>query len=203
MPAVTLLIFAGALFVAALTPGPGMSAVVARALGGGLRGALPMVAGLVIGDFVYISLAIFGLAALAQQFALTFTLIRYAGAIYLVYLAYRMWTSRPDPAEMAARASERPLRTVLAGLTLTLGNPKTIVFYMALLPTLVPLETITLAGYFELAALGALIVGGVGIGYAVAAAGARRLFRSPKALSRLNRTAGAVMVGAAAAVVSR
>lgn len=203
MPVFTLVVFASALFVAAVSPGPGMSAVVARALGGGVGGALPLVVGIVAGDLTYCSLAIFGLAAIAQQFAFAFTIVRYLGAAYLVYLAWRMWTTRPDHADLETRAAEHPLRTMLAGLTLTLGNPKTIVFYMALLPTLVPIESIRLAGYLEIIAIVAVTIFCVGAGYAVVAASARRVFRSPKALRRLNRTAGVAMAGAAAAVVMR
>lgn len=203
MPFLTLAVFAGALFIAAATPGPGMSAVVARALGGGLRGAVPLVVGIVVGDLTYCSLAIFGLAALAQEFAILFTLVRWAGALYLVWLAFKMWTSRPDAEEMAARAAEHPVRTTLAGLTLTLGNPKTIIFYMALLPTLIPIAEIHAADYLEILAIVAVTIFGVGFGYAVVAAGARQIFRSPKAIGRLNRTAGIAMAGAAAAVIVR
>jgi threonine/homoserine/homoserine lactone efflux protein len=203
MPFLTLIVFTTALTLAAISPGPGMSAVVARALGGGVRGAVPLVIGIVLGDLTYCSLAIFGLAALAQRFSLVFTIVRYAGAAYLVYLAWRMWTTRPDAREMAAAAAEHPGRTTLAGLMLTLGNPKTIVFYMALLPTLVPIESIGPLAYTEIVTIIAVVIFLVGLGHAVAAASARQMFRSPKALGRLNRTAGVAMAGAAAAVVMR
>jgi threonine/homoserine/homoserine lactone efflux protein len=94
---------------------------------------------------------------------------------------------------------------VLGGFTLTLGNPKTIVFYMALLPSLMPIEQITLTGYFELIGISIVTLSAVGVVYAAAAAGAREFFRSPRAMQRLNRTASAsaMMAGAAAAVVAR
>ncbi len=204
MPFLTLLLYTGALAVAAASPGPGMTAVVARALGGGFRPAMIFVIGIVFGDLFYLTLAIFGLASLAQEFNLAFLVVRYVGAAYLVYLAYKLWTSRADPAEVAAKVREESAaRAVLGGFTLTLGNPKTIVFYMALLPTLMPVEDITLVGYFELIGISVVTLCAVGVVYAAAAAGARELFRSPKALKRLNRTAGVVMAGAAAAVVAR
>lgn len=203
MDLVTLLTFAVAFTIAAASPGPGMAAVVARGLGGGFAGAFPMVLGLVLGDLVFLSLAIFGLAAVAQTFGAAFTVIRWAGAAYLLYLAWKLWTAEPDPEQVRARAAEHPARTMLAGLSLTLGNPKTIVFYLALLPTLVPLERITLLGYAELAGIVVVLLTLVGSAYAAAAAGAREVFRSPAALRRLNRFSGAVMAGAAAAVVAR
>lgn len=203
MDAITLITFALAFAIAAASPGPGMAAVVARGLGGGFAGAFPMVLGLVMGDLVYLSLAAFGLAAIAKSFGFLFVAIRWAGAAYLLYLAYKMWTAKPDADEVRARAAEHPGRTMLAGLALTLGNPKTIVFYLALLPTLVPLEKITLLGFAELALIVCVLLTLIGSAYGLAAAGAREVFRSPKALKRLNRVSGTVMAGTAAAVVTR
>lgn len=204
MPLLTLFFYTCALAVAAASPGPGMTAVVARALGGGFRPAMIFIIGIVFGDLFYMTLAIYGLASLAEEFHLAFLVVRYVGAAYLLYLAYKLWTSRVDPAEIAARMREESAaRTVLGGFTLTLGNPKTIVFYMALLPSLMPVESITLVGYVELIGISIVTLCSVGVVYAAAAAGAREFFRSPKALRRLNRTAGVVMAGAAAAVVAR
>jgi threonine/homoserine/homoserine lactone efflux protein len=162
-----------------------------------------MVAGLVVGDLVLLSAAAFGLAAIAQSFSTLFVVIRYAGAAYLLYLAWRLWTSKPDPEGVRARAAEHWSRTVLAGLSLTLGNPKTLVFYLALLPTLVPLADLTVLGFAEIAIVVIVILTAVGSVYAAAAAGAREMLRSPRALVRMNRAAGAMMAGAAAAVIAR
>ena len=203
MDAMTLLAFAVAFAIAAASPGPGMAAVVARGLGGGFKGAFPMVLGLVVGDLVYLSFAAFGLAAVAQRFGTVFLVIKYAGAAYLLYLAWKLWTAKADPAEVYSVSAQGPLRTTLAGLSLTLGNPKTMVFYLALLPTLVPLQTLTALGFAELALIVVVLLSLIGSAYGAAAAGAREVFRSPRALRRLNRTAGTVMAGAAAAVVAR
>lgn len=203
MDLMTLLAFAVAFSIAAASPGPGMAAVVARGLGGGFRGAFPMVLGLVVGDIVYLSFAVFGLAAIAQTFGTLFLVIKYAGAAYLLYLAVKLWTAKPDPAAVTARVEEHWLRTLVAGLSLTLGNPKTMVFYLALLPTIVPLERLTALGFAELVLTVTVLLTLIGSAYGAAAAGARDLFRSPRALRRLNRVAGTMMAGAAAAVVAR
>lgn len=203
MDAMSLFAFAIAFSIAAASPGPGMAAVVARGLGGGFRGAFPMVLGLVVGDLVYLSFATFGLAAIAQRFGTVFLLIKYLGAAYLLYLAVKLWLAKPDPEQVRAEAAQRPLRTVLAGLSLTLGNPKTMVFYLALLPTLIPLEHLGMLGFVELCGLVVVLLTLIGSAYGAAAAGAREIFRSPVALRRLNRTAGTIMAGAAAAVVAR
>lgn len=203
MDPTSLFAFAAALAVAAASPGPGVAAVVARALGAGFRGALPMVAGLVIGDLVYLTAAAFGLAALAQSFGLVFLAIKYVGAVYLAWLAYRLWTSEPKPAEVAAEGRGGVWRTFLTGLSVTLGNPKVMVFYLALLPTLIDLGGLTALGFVEMVAVMVVVLFVTVGGWAAAAARARAVFRSPRALRLLNRGAGTMMAGAAAAVVAR
>ncbi len=203
MDLMTLAAFALAFSIAAASPGPGMAAVVARGLGGGFRSAFPMVLGLVLGDLVFLSLATFGLAALAQQFGTVFMVVKWAGAAYLLYLAVKLWRAEPGADDVEAAATQSFLRTMMAGFSLTLGNPKTIVFYLALLPTLVPLEHMSVLGFTELAALVTVLLTAIGSAYGAAAAGAREFFRSAVAQRRLNRTAGTIMAGAAAAIVAR
>ena len=195
--------FALALTLAAASPGPGIAAVVARALGAGFRGALPMVLGLVAGDLVYLSFAAFGLAALAASFGGVFLAVKYAGAAYLIWLAVRLWRAEPSAQAVGAVATGRPWRTFLAGLSVTLGNPKVMVFYLALLPSLIDLERLTALGFAELIAVVIVVLLVVVGGYAAAAARARDLFRSPRAMKLMNRGAGTMMAGAAVAVVAK
>ncbi|RUT35064.1 LysE family translocator [Arsenicitalea aurantiaca] len=203
MDLVTLFTFTIAYAIAVLVPGPGVAAVVARALGGGFASAFPMVLGILIGDLLYLVVAVFGLAALAMHFSAVFIVVRWAGALYLLYIAYKFWTARPDAETVRARAGEHWSRTLLAGVALTLGNPKTIVFYLALLPTVVPLDQMTALAFAELTAIVIVVLLAIGCGYAFLAAAARDVFRSPVALGRLNKTAAAIMTAAAAAVVWR
>ncbi len=204
MDLVTLIAFTVAYAIAVASPGPGVAAVVARALGGGFWGAVPMVMGILAGDLVYLVFAVFGLAAIAAWFGPVFIFVRWAGAAYLLYLAWKFWTATPGGEQVAAKAEESWARTFLAGLALTLGNPKAIVFYLALLPTVVPLDRpMTALGFFELLLIVVVVLLAIGLGYAALAAAAREFFRSPKALRRLNRTAGVMMAGAAAFVVAR
>ena len=93
MDLAALLVFAGALVVAAASPGPTIAALVARVIGRGLDGAAAFTAGLMLGDLVWLAVAILGLAVVAQTFHEVFLVIKYAGAAYLLYLAYRMWTA--------------------------------------------------------------------------------------------------------------
>jgi len=199
-----LLVFASALFIAAVSPGPGIAAIVARVLGRGAGGAVAFTAGVAIGDVVWLSFAILGLSALAQAFQGVFEMVKYAGAAYLLYLAWKLWTAPAEPHAVALEASrERPLRLFLAGLAVTMGNPKVMVFYLALLPALIDTARVTLAGYAALVAVTLAVLTLVFSGYVLLAARARRLFTSPRALKLVNRGTGAVMAGAAAAIATR
>jgi threonine/homoserine/homoserine lactone efflux protein len=199
-----LLVFATALFIAAASPGPGIAAIVARVLGRGTQGAAAFGAGLAIGDVVWLTFAIAGLAALAQAFHGVFLVVKYAGAAYLLYIAYKLWTAPAAPQEVVAHGrAEHPAKVFLGGLAVTMGNPKVMVFYLALLPTIIDLTRITLLGYAELVGATLTVLAVVFAAYIGLASRARRLFTSPRAIRILNRTTGTVMAGAAAAIASR
>jgi threonine/homoserine/homoserine lactone efflux protein len=200
----TLSAFTIAYAIAVLVPGPGVAAVVARALGGGFRAALPMVLGILVGDLVYLVFALFGLAAIATWFGPVFVVIKWASALYLFYIAWQFWTARPGTEQIGTKKDVGPWKTFLSGFMLTMGNPKTIVFYLALLPTVVPLDRpITLVGFSELVAIVVVVLLIIGCAYAGLAAAARDFFTSSRALRNLNRTASAIMAGAAAFVIAR
>ncbi len=204
MDVAALLAFAAILFVAAASPGPAIAAVVARVLGRGTDGAVAFTAGLAIGDVVWLTCAIFGLAALAQSFHGLFVALKLVGAAYLLYLAWRLWTSPVVAHEIASRsAGESTAKLFLAGVALTLGNPKVMVFYLALLPTVLDVAAVTALGYAELVAVTLSVLALVFAGYIVLAARARRLLTSPRALRFVNRVTGLAMAGTAAAVATR
>jgi len=203
MKLANLLIFASAYLAVLVLPGPGVTALVARVISRGPHGAPAFIAGFVAGALVWFTIAATGLAVLAATFATVFLAIRYVAAAYLLYLAWKLWSAPARPANAVAVASEGPLRLFLAGLAINLGNAKVIVFFLALLPVVVNLGTLTPVGFAELAGLIVVIATSVLAAYAVAAARARRLFTSVRAIRLLNRGSGAVMAGAAIAVATR
>jgi threonine/homoserine/homoserine lactone efflux protein len=204
MMAAGLLVFCLAYGMAVASPGPGIAALVARVLARGLRGTPAFIAGFVAGDLVWLTIAATGLAVMAQTFALLFTIVKYAGVAYLLYLAWKLWTAPAAAGEVVvASRSERPLRLFLAGLSLTLGNPKVIIFFLALLPTVVDLTSLDAVGFAEIAAVMAVLLTTILAGYALMAAYARRLFTSPRAVRIVNRGTGVVMAGAAATIAAR
>ena len=89
----SLLIFGGALLVAAGTPGPSIAALVARVISRGLGDVLPFLLAMWVGEAIWLSLAVFGLAFIAQTFHLAFVAVKWAGVAYLLLLAWKMWTA--------------------------------------------------------------------------------------------------------------
>jgi threonine/homoserine/homoserine lactone efflux protein len=203
-----LLIFAGALVLAAGSPGPSIAALVARVTARGWRDVLPFAAAMWLGEALWLTLAVYGLAALAETLHGAFLVVKYLGVAYLLYLAWKMWhapvaptSASPTPAGRSRRRSGRGM--VLAGLAVTLGNPKIMVFYLALLPTIIDLAGITLVGWLELTATMLVILAAIDLGYIALAARARLLLRSPRALRIANRTSATFLGGAAATLATQ
>jgi threonine/homoserine/homoserine lactone efflux protein len=192
-------------FLAVATPGPGVTAVIAQGLARGSAGAPAFIAGFLVGDLIWFFAAVFGLSALAQSAHATFVIVRYVGALYLLYLAYKLWSAPAVPfADADERMLARPPHALFLGsLTLTLSNPKPMLFYLALLPTVVPLGTLSASGQLEIAGAIALILPATLGGYVLLAARARVWLRSPRAIRAVNRGSGTLMAAAAVAVATR
>lgn len=195
--------YALALGVAAAIPGPGMTALVVRSVSGGAIVGLSLLTGLIMGDLIYLSFATFGLAVIAQSYGSLFNLINWAAACYLSLLAWQFWRHKAQFLDTKVRASGREYFSAwFAGLTITLGNPKTMAFYLAILPLVISLDDITMKVWGGLlvpfTVLILLVVGGIFI------AGALRLrhfLNQPAAQRILFRTASILMLLAAVGMV--
>ena len=204
MEVADLVIFALALLVVGAAPGPSIAALVARVLARGWRDVAPFVAAMWIGELAWLMVAVAGLAAIAEAFHLTFLILKYCGVAYLAYLAWRMWTA-PDTVEteQVAPQSTDPIRMFLTGLAVTLGNPKIMAFYLALLPTIVDLDHVGVDASLELAGTMLVVIVMVDTAYIAMATRARALLQSPSSMRLANRLSAAVMGIAAAAIASR
>lgn len=203
---ISLVAFAGLLAVAGASPGPAVAAILARVLARGTAGVAPFLAGLILGDLVWLASAVLGLAVVAQTFHGLFLAIRYVGAAYLMWLAWKLWVAPavgPAVGTVGVGRDERGARAFLGGLALTLGNPKTMMFYLALLPNMIDLAHVRLLAFVELAAVIVAVLTLVFTGYVLLATRVRGLFTSPRAIRWLNRGSGTVMAGAAVAVATR
>lgn len=199
----SLFIFAAALLVAAGSPGPSIAALVARVISKGWRDVLPFLAAMWIGEAIWLSLAVFGLAFVAQTFHYAFVALKWAGVAYLVFLAWKMWTAPVAVAQGALPEKDSPAKLFLAGMAVTLGNPKIMMFYLALLPTIIDLGSVTLIGWVELTVTMVLVLIAVDIAWMIAAAQARRLLKSERAMRFANRVSATMMGGAAVAIAAR
>ncbi len=203
MSLASLLAYCSALFIAAAIPGPGMTAIVARALGSGFRETFFMGLGLVLGDLIYLTAVILGLAFVAQTFTTAFMVIKILGALYLVYIAYKLWTAGLLPQDIQAKKSASVGLSFLSGLLVTLGNPKTMLFYVALVPTLIDLRAIGLNEYAVLVGSTFIVLMAVLIPYILLASRARLLLKQPRALKSLNRIAAGILGTTAAYIATR
>jgi threonine/homoserine/homoserine lactone efflux protein len=198
-----LLVFAGIYAAAVFSPGPGVAAVVARGMATGTRRTLPFILGIVMGDLVWFGFVVGGLAALAQNFHIVFQIIKYAGAAYLAYLAWKLWTAPAASPEDQQYVKGEGLRLMLSGLSMTLGNPKTMVFFLAILPQVVSVETMSAFTIAELCVLMAVILAAIMVFYAALADRARRFIASPRQMRMVNRATGGLLAGVAAAIAAR
>lgn len=197
-----LVLFAAAYLAVVVLPGPTVTALVARVLARGPRGSWAYIAGLVLGALTWFAVAAAGLAALAAAHAAMFVAIRYVGAAYLLYLAWKLWTA-PSGSPQIPRDVGETRGLFLAGLAINLGNPKAIAFFLALLPSVIEFEALGPVAFGALAAVIVVIVSGVLGAYVLLASCMRGLFASPRSIRLVNRSSSVVVAGTAVAVATR
>jgi threonine/homoserine/homoserine lactone efflux protein len=197
-----LLVFTLALIVAAGSPGPSIAALVARVLTNGLRDVLPFLAAMWLGEALWLGCAVAGLAVLARTLGIVFIALKFIGAAYLVFLAWKMWFAPTQVPDGELPSGQSAWRMFGAGLTITLGNPKIMVFYLALLPTIVDLNRVGAAAWIELTAIMLVVLVAVDVAWALLAVRARRLLTSRKAVKVANRTSATMMAGAAVVIAA-
>lgn len=196
------LAFAAASAILLVIPGPTILLVVSYALGHGWRAALPMAVGVALGDLTAMTVSLLGLGALLATSAGLFTVLKWCGAAYLVWLGVKLWRAggrldaepRPDAASPARMLAHAWLVTAL--------NPKGIMFFVAFLPQFVdptgPLGSQILgfgATFLVLAFTNAL-------GYALVASRARSLMRNRRAIGIVNKVGGSLLIGAGLATAT-
>lgn len=191
------------MIVLALLPGPGVVVVVARALDSGFRQGLATAMGILSGDFIFIALAIFGLAALAEVMGSFFVIIKYAGAAYLIYLGYQLITSDNND---SARPELKPANystNYLVGLATSVSNPKVTLFYLSFFPAFLDLENISMTDIGLLFFIATFSVGLVMAGYAYVAAKTKSSFAASPKTKYLKFGSGALLIGGGVFVALR
>ena len=199
----TWLAFSAASVVLLLIPGPTILLVISYALGQGWRVALPMAAGVALGDFTAMTLSMLGIGALLLASATVFTVLKWCGAAYLIWLGVKLFRAGGTlEARVNTEATSR-LKMLAHAWLITALNPKSITFFVAFLPQfldtkapLFPQMVVFESTFLVLAFLNAF-------GYALVASRARTLFRKPSAIRAFNRTGGTLLIGAGVVTASR
>jgi threonine/homoserine/homoserine lactone efflux protein len=199
----SLLAFAVGMTLLSLSPGPGLAAILSRTWTSGLGAGFAVTAGLVVGDFLFLGIAAIGLTAIATTLGPLFQIVKYAGALYLIWLGVKLILAASKPLTVEASPPVHPGRDVGMGLLVTLGNPKPILFYSALLPTFLDVTAIGIGDFLLLGAVVVAVSFTVYGGYMVLADRSRRMLASTAVVRRLNQATGAVLVGSGIVVASR
>lgn len=192
-----------ALLLAVATPGPAMFAVITAGVSRGTFSALIVGLGVALSDVVLVGIALAGLVAIAESFSWLFTVFKYAGAGYLIFLGCRMWRagSRFEAGTIVQPVSAA--RQFGLGVAIGFGNPKAILFHASLMPLILDVSTLST---FDIAVIMMIVFGvnSLTMGtYAVLAGTSSRWFRSATAMRALNRTAGGAMIGTGVFVAAR
>ncbi len=195
--------FALAMLVLAVSPGPGVFATIARSLSCGFFSALAVIAGIILGDIIFLLFAIFGMALLAQILGNFFVIIKLLGGSYLIWQGIKIFFSNTSMIDSETIVASSKSVNFLSGLFITLGNPKVILFYCGFLPTFVSLSELTLTDTVTIITVIATVLVAVLGTYAWLADSARRFLKTPRQMKRLNQTAGGVMVTAGVVIASR
>ncbi|HEX9087516.1 MAG TPA: LysE family translocator [Arthrobacter sp.] len=199
VPATNLLAFALAAVLLIAVPGPSVLFVIGRTLALGRRGGLLSVLGNAAGELVQITAVALGVGVVVAQSVLLFSAVKFAGAAYLIYLGVQAIRHRGE-GPTAAGEPRRPtstFRILRQGFIVGATNPKSIVFFVAVLPQFVdysagaiPLQLATLGALFLAIALAS------DSGWALIAGTARRWFAgSPRRIGALGTTGGVMMIG--------
>jgi threonine/homoserine/homoserine lactone efflux protein len=209
MTVATWFAFAFASTVLLLIPGPTVLLVVSYALTQGRKVAIATAAGVALGDFIAMTLSLAGLGALLATSAMLFTLLKWLGAAYLIYLGVRLWrapTALPAVREGVPDGGGRAIRGIFGhAFVVTALNPKSIAFFVAFVPqfishdaALLPQLVVMEATFVGLATFNALA-------YALAADRLRSRVKRPGVLKWMNRAGASCLVGmgAATAVLAR
>lgn len=193
------LAFAAAAAVVIAIPGPTTLMVTGHAMSSGTRVALASLLGVALGDFTAIACSVLGLGAILAASAEAFTVLKWAGALYLVYLGIKLWRAPAVPlgAVGPGQVARRSMRRAIAeSFSVTLLNPKGLLFFAAFLPQFIDMhhavlpQVVVLALTFEVLAASSLAL------YIFMTARARRVMESPRAIRIMNRAGGTMLIGA-------
>lgn len=178
-------------------PGPTIILVVSQAIAHGRKSVIPLVAGVLGGDFTAMTLSLLGLGAVLSASAALFVVLKWIGALYLIYLGIKLWRTDPAEGEAAIDGQEESAESLFKGAYIvTALNPKSIAFFVAFLPQFINHQTSTLpqflilvATFLTMATLNAAL-------YAIFAGYLRDTLRKARVRKLFDRCGGSALIGA-------
>ncbi|MFO1142450.1 MAG: LysE family translocator [Amaricoccus sp.] len=200
-----LLPYAAALALLVATPGPVVAALIARSATGGVRAAVPLAAGVGIGDLVWPLCAMLGIGVVAGVWGNFLILLRYVGAVILVLMGVQL-VRRAEAAGLAVAGGglgrERGWDAFAAGLMVIAGNPKAILFYMGVLPGFFDFRVLTPLDMAVICLVSMLVPFLGNLAWAAIFARARRWLANPLAMKRTHVAAGVALIGVGVAIAA-
>jgi threonine/homoserine/homoserine lactone efflux protein len=196
--------FAAASAALGLLPGPAVTSIVGYALGSGRKTALASVAGMTLGNLICMTLSMAGVGAILAASALAFSILKWAGALYLIgFGLWTLWKARKLGDEHIAPPPPISPRAAFAGnLAIGIFHPKTIVFFVAFAPQFISAHTAYLPQAAILIATFCVVVATTDSAYALVASHAAQLLRRPKTLLWSRRASGGVLIAAGVATAA-
>jgi threonine/homoserine/homoserine lactone efflux protein len=195
-----LLAFLFGMIILSATPEPGVFASVSTALSKGFKSSLLFIGGLVIGDIIFFMLAIIGMTAISKMMGQFFFIVKLIGGLYLVYMGFEIIRHRKDEIVIKNDKSAR-YKTMLSGLLVTLGNPKAILFYASIVPTIIDITIINpyeiMAIIFMISAISFIVVGF----YCYLAVMSKSILLKKEYQRRVNISSGVIMITAGSFVL--
>ena len=193
MDLLTLLSLVIATFVYAISPGPGLFAVLAISTRFGLLPAIWLSIGHTIGDIIYVALAMLALNALAELISDSMLYVKVLGASYLIFIGYQQFRSRGVSFEQSTKKSSI-LKLLLAGFIVGVTNPKTIIFYLSFLPIFIDLNNLTTATEVQvIIAIGATVFFVLSLAN-ILGIRLRKHIENPSTIKRINQVTGITMI---------
>lgn len=194
-------LYAGALLVLFLTPGPVWVALIARTMSGGFHAAWPLALGVAVGDVIWPLAAILGVGLLASVYGDFLEILRWAAAV--IFLAMGVLLFRHADRNLSTNSTltwPGIAAGLVAGLLVILGNPKAILFYMGILPGFFDIASLTVQDVAIICLLSAIMPMLGNLILAVFVHKARALVASAGAVARMNRVAGMLLIGVGIAI---
>ncbi|MED4782157.1 LysE family translocator [Brevibacillus choshinensis] len=198
------MVFALAFAASAASPGPEIAGLLSRALSGGVFASFSLALGIILGKLLMLTAAVLGLTALVEVIGPMFIVLKFCGAVYLVWLGIKKWKNAGRI--LAVNEKPKPVNAIVdigLGLTMTLSNPIAILFYIALLPGGINISGLTLNSYALLCTIIICVMTCIVVGYGIMAEVVRKLFSSANSKARMDRFAGAMMLGAGILIAIR